>query len=534
MTSWMRSVARLIAVLLTVSVFGLGAGAPAHAATAKHHRRSLGLVAVRPAGGASHTLTTRAHALDVLPASVDLTADAPTAGDQGWVSSCVSWAIDYALMGWYLRHDGRTGAPLAPMYTYSQLVDGQNVGTYFSDTFDIAQEQGVDTRSHYAQGDYDYVTLPTESEIANASHWRISGYESLGIGFDPADTKVALQTAMAAGKPVVLGIPVYDNFFDVSAAHPDYSSVSGSYEGGHAITAFGYDAYGVTIENSWGTSWGDDGFARLSWSFIDNYAFAGYTIDGLVAGPDVATVAPRIGTIDGGTEVTITGVGLSGNTSVSFGGVAGTDVAVNDSGTQITVTTPAHEAGALDVTVTTDDGTSAVNSHTRFRYEGAPTVSAVSTRSGPTKGGTVVKVTGTNLFGATATIGGTAQTVSVNSSGTIVTIQTRAKTAGAYSIAVTTPVGEVSGGGFTFVAPPTISTVSVRWGSYKGGTKVTITGARLAGAQVTIGGKSAKQLSSGATKLVIVTPAGTIGVHGAVAVKTIGGSVSSGTFTWVR
>ena len=66
------------------------------------------------------------------------------------------------------------------------------------------------------------------------------------------------------------------------------------------------------------------------------------------------------------------------------------------------------------------------------------------------------------------------------------------------------------------------------------GTKVTITGARLTGAQVTIGGKSAKQLSSGATKLVIVTPAGTIGVHGAVAVKTIGGSVSSGTFTWVR
>ena len=119
-------------------------------------------------------------------------------------------------------------------------------------------------------------------------------------------------------------------------------------------------------------------------------------------------------------------------------------------------------------------------------------------------------------------------------SGTIVTIQTRAKTAGAYSIAVTTPVGEVSGGGFTFVAPPVISTVSTRSGSYKGGTKVTITGARLTSAQVTIGGKSAKQVSSGSTKLVVVAPAGTIGVHGAITVKTVGGSVSSGTFTWVR
>ena len=166
------------------------------------------------------TLATRTHALDVVPASVDLTADAPTVGDQGLVNSCVSWAIDYSLMGWYLHHDGRTGAPLAPMYTYSQLVDGQNVGTYFSDTFDIAEEQGVDAHSHYTQGDYDYVSLPTEAEVANASHWRISGYESLWIGYDPADTKATLQAAMAAGKPVVLGIPVYDNFFDVSAAHP--------------------------------------------------------------------------------------------------------------------------------------------------------------------------------------------------------------------------------------------------------------------------------------------------------------------------
>jgi hypothetical protein len=99
---------------------------------------------------------------------------------------------------------------------------------------------------------------------------------------------------------------------------------------------------------------------------------------------------------------------------------------------------------------------------------------------------------------------------------------------------VTTPVGEVSAGAFTFVSPPTISAVSTRSGSYKGGTKVTITGARLSGAQVTIGGKSAKQISSGATKLVVVTPAGTIGVHGAIAVRTVGGSATSGTFTWMR
>ncbi|MEO6115852.1 MAG: IPT/TIG domain-containing protein, partial [Pseudolysinimonas sp.] len=52
----------------------------------------------------------------------------------------------------------------------------------------------------------------------------------------------------------------------------------------------------------------------------------------------------------GGTPVTITGTGFTGATSATFGGVAGTSfVVVND--TTITVVTPPHAAGAVDVVV---------------------------------------------------------------------------------------------------------------------------------------------------------------------------------------
>jgi hypothetical protein len=34
-----------------------------------------------------------------------------------------------------------------------------------------------------------------------------------------------------------------------------------------------YDANGVWIENTWGTSWGLYGWAELSWSFINQYAW---------------------------------------------------------------------------------------------------------------------------------------------------------------------------------------------------------------------------------------------------------------------
>jgi hypothetical protein len=75
--------------------------------------------------------------------------------------------------------------------------------------------------------------------------------------------------------------------------------------------------------------------------------------------PLVVLVTPLVGSVSGGTEVTITGTGLSGATAVSFGGTAATSFTV-DSDLQITATTPPHAAGPVDVAVTTPGGTSMV------------------------------------------------------------------------------------------------------------------------------------------------------------------------------
>jgi hypothetical protein len=80
-----------------------------------------------------------------LPAAVDLSAFAPPVGDQGQVNSCVMWAIDYAMMGWYANRQSHLGAPYAPMYAYSQIQDKYgwwDDGAYSHDAYDIAQEQG--------------------------------------------------------------------------------------------------------------------------------------------------------------------------------------------------------------------------------------------------------------------------------------------------------------------------------------------------------------------------------------------------------
>ncbi len=70
--------------------------------------------------------------------------------------------------------------------------------------------------------------------------------------------------------------------------------------------------------------------------------------------PTITGISPSSGTTNGGTGVTITGMSLSGATSVTIGGTTATIGTITD--TAITATTPAHAAGVVDVVVTTPYG----------------------------------------------------------------------------------------------------------------------------------------------------------------------------------
>jgi hypothetical protein len=212
-----------------------------------------------------------------LPATVDLSQYNPPVGNQRGLGSCVSWATGYYLRGWYAKRDGYyptggaggTGS-FAPMYVYSQLTHGQNVGTYFKDNLNIIQ-QGIDTRADYVQGDYDNWDLPTAAEYANASHYKLASYSDVG----GSNLQNWIEASIAGGNPVAIGIPVYPEFDAASATNPlvGLPKPGERSRGGHAVFASKYDANGLWIENSWGTGFGLHGYAELSWSFVNRYAF---------------------------------------------------------------------------------------------------------------------------------------------------------------------------------------------------------------------------------------------------------------------
>lgn len=124
--------------------------------------------------------------------------------------------------------------------------------------------------------------------------------------------------------------------------------------------------------------------------------------------------------------------------------------------------------------------------------EPAPTVTSVSPTSGPLAGLTTLTVTGTEFVtGATSTVGGSACTSPNVVNSTSLTCTLPAKSAGAYTVAVTNP--DLQSGSlpnaYTYVAAPTVTSVSPTEGDAGGGTAITITGTGFVTlATATVGG----------------------------------------------
>ena len=180
--------------------------------------------------------------------------------------------------------------------------------------------------------------------------------------------------------------------------------------------------------------------------------------------PIVGSLTPPAGLVVGGTNVVIAGENFTGATAVRFGGTAAAVFTV-DNDRQITAVTPAHAAGAVDVTVTAPSGTSAVTQP--FTYYAA-TLTALVPTSDYVTGGATVTISGTDFTGATAvSFGGVPATFTVNSS-TRITATVPAHAAGRVNVVVTVPGGRTAAGAasrFSFLPLPRLTAIY----KFKGG-----------------------------------------------------------------
>ncbi len=229
--------------------------------------------------------------------------------------------------------------------------------------------------------------------------------------------------------------------------------------------------------------------------------------------PMVTAINPNSGPAVGGTSVTITGTGFTSAASVSFGSTPASSITfISDM--QITAVSPAG-CGTVDVTVTTQSGTSAKSKADLFTYiSSTPTVAYINPSSGPTTGGTSVTITGSGFMcTTTVSFGSTATSDFKVDSDTQITVVSPPGS-GIVDVTVTTPSGTSSttyDDQFDYIPPPpTVRGIDPNNGPATGGTSVTITGTGFtSAASVLFGSTPASGITFiSDTKITAISPPG--------------------------
>ena len=258
--------------------------------------------------------------------------------------------------------------------------------------------------------------------------------------------------------------------------------------------------------------------------------------------PTVTGISPSVGTVSGGTAVTITGTGFTGATSVTIGGAAATGVTVVNS-TTITATTPAGTAGTANVVVTTPGGTGTGSGlYTYATVPGAPTIGTATAGNGQatvtftapaSNGGSAI-----TSYTATSSPGGLTGSCAGPAACTITVAGLTNGTAYTFTVTATNAIGtgaaSAASNAVTPQAVPNVTGITPNGGPTAGGTSVTITGANFTGAtSVTIGGVAASSFTvNSATQITATTPAGTAGAANVVVTTAVGSGTGVGLYTY--
>jgi C1A family cysteine protease len=212
------------------------------------------------------------------PASKDLRAAWWTIGNQENTGSCVGWASTDGVMRYHLVQAQKLGRNdlVSPRFTWmaSKETDEyvtrpetfiEEAGTSLKAAMDICRKYGVVPETllpfHIQTAMY---TGPEDTFFATAAQRKITAYFNLqkDVG--------QWRRWIASHGPIMAGLNVDATWDNATATHGLLDTFQpNTVRGGHAICIVGYRAdRRFIVRNSWGTGWGDSGFAYASEAYI--------------------------------------------------------------------------------------------------------------------------------------------------------------------------------------------------------------------------------------------------------------------------
>jgi hypothetical protein len=223
--------------------------------------------------------------------NIDLRTWAEPIGNQGGVQSCVSWTAAYALLGWWENKSKNITSDewFNPMSVYSVTRKPEDRGSWPKDAFNRITTIGAVKAADYSVDEFTFGHTPTGTELLKGLPYRFSSWRPLYANPNPYDGGGSagasmIKNELRAGRPVAIASRVYNDFTSMGAKSSGFvysKSSTAVYRGLHAMLAIGYSPSGLLLQNSWGTGFGDKGYVRVSWSYVNDDIFEADVADGV-------------------------------------------------------------------------------------------------------------------------------------------------------------------------------------------------------------------------------------------------------------
>jgi hypothetical protein len=236
-----------------------------------------------------HAAAAGALAATTLPLSVDLREAWWEINDQQSTGSCVGWATADSLLRWSFVKRGRLaeGEQLSPRFIWmasKETDEFRTRPTTFIDTDGTSLKAALDVGRKYGAvrerllpfGGALYPDSP-DSFYAAAAELKIASYFNLhaASSFEaaPASTEKFRNWKrwLASEGPIVARLEVDATWDDATATRGVLDEFRHqTARGGHAVAIVGFRQDGrFIVRNSWGTAWGDYGYAYASPAYAD-------------------------------------------------------------------------------------------------------------------------------------------------------------------------------------------------------------------------------------------------------------------------
>jgi hypothetical protein len=223
------------------------------------------------------------------PESLDLREAWHEVGDQGHTTSCVGWALADSVLRWHYVKAGRLKPTerLSARYVWmaSKELDDrikypstflEEDGTSLKAGLDLVRRFGIVLESELPW-EGGLATGSPETFNASAQSRRLTRYYNLG------DDKVDRRECFDGWRrwlhqhgpvPVLLAVDRH-----LAAPGPllrDFDAASAEHS--HAAALFGYGPDHFLLRSSWGTSWGDGGYAKMDLDYAAQAIIESYGV----------------------------------------------------------------------------------------------------------------------------------------------------------------------------------------------------------------------------------------------------------------